>query len=77
MNEKSNIGYDVEFVDEVPDLYKCIVCHLVLRDPVMLIQCGHRFCLGCFQSLKKHAEDRNIDLLCPHDRAKVKDDQVC
>ena len=50
-------GYDATFVEEVPGLYKCIVCHLVLRDPVLLAACGHRLCSGCFERMKKHAAD--------------------
>ena len=50
-------GYDATFVEEVPELYKCKVCYLVLRDPVLIVSCGHRLCSGCFERMKKHAAD--------------------
>ena len=28
---------------------KCPLCELVLRAPVQVITCGHRFCKGCLE----------------------------
>ena len=42
-------GYDYEFVQEVPDDYICIICHLVMRKPVQTAKCGHQFCKECLQ----------------------------
>ena len=28
---------------------QCPLCELVLRDPVQVINCGHRFCKGCLE----------------------------
>ena len=61
-------GYDATFVDEVHEELKCAVCHLVLRDPIQLSECGHRFCRGCLRSLEKYAERLHTPLLCPVDR---------
>ena len=51
-------GYDATFVEDVADYLKCMICHLVLRNPVMLIDCGHRLCNSCYESMKKHATER-------------------
>ena len=42
-------GFDAVFTSEVPDYLKCSVCHLVLRDPIQILKCGHRFCQPCFE----------------------------
>ena len=50
-------GFDADFVGEVPEFFKCVVCHLVLREPVQIMTCGHRFCKPCFgrtQGYSKH-----------------------
>ena len=37
--------YDyAEFTGKVPDDYECLVCHLPMKDPVQIVQCGHKFC---------------------------------
>ena len=61
---------------DVADYLKCMVCHLVVREPVLLVECGHRFCKMCFENVKQHADHENIDLLCPTDRMKVDLDKV-
>ena len=25
----------------------CAICHLILREPVQAVKCGHRFCTNC------------------------------
>ena len=37
-------GIDANFISEVADYLKCVVCHLVMRQPVQIMTCGHRFC---------------------------------
>jgi len=69
-------GYDVSFVDDVWDELKCTVCHLVLRNPVQIMSCGHRYCNPCFDRMKNHAQQSNIDLVCPVDREIVPLNQV-
>ena len=46
-----DVGYDVEFVDErvKEDDIECVICRLILRDPVQTQKCGHRFCKICIQ----------------------------
>ena len=37
--------YDyAEFTGKVPDDYECLVCHLPMKYPVQIVQCGHKFC---------------------------------
>ena len=49
---------DFDFVTNVPDELFCVVCHLVLNEPVQLVKCGHRFCKVCFNQIKTYADDR-------------------
>ena len=44
-------GYDYEFTSGVPEDWKCLVCHLTLKDPVQIVGCGHRLCNICMESL--------------------------
>ena len=41
-------GYHEEFVSEVEDDLRCLICHLPLKEPV-LTRCGHRFCKECIE----------------------------
>ena len=44
-------GYEYEFTGEVPDDCECLVCQLPMKDPVQIVQCGHRLCNICMESL--------------------------
>ena len=46
-------GYEVETFEAVGRKYKCHICMLIIRDPVQLAECGHRFCKLCIYSLVK------------------------
>jgi len=67
---------DANFIGEVLDYLKCVICHMVLKDPVLLVTCGHRLCEECFQQVRDHARQNNVPLLCPHDRDEVDIDKV-
>ena len=41
-------GHIEEFVREVKDDCRCLICHLPLKKPV-LTRCGHRFCKECLE----------------------------
>ena len=69
-------GYDAAFVDEVPDEYNCVVCHLVLCQPVQIMSCGHRYCSSCFQQLLSHAQSFDTPFVCPVDRNQVTHKEV-
>ena len=56
-------GYDAEFLDDVPDHLKCTICLMVLKNPVQLADCGHRFCYDCYVSIKNCAATR-YDFSC-------------
>ena len=51
----SESGYDVDPVEPVVQVsrYKCQICLLILRDPVQLSECGHRFCRLCIDEYVK------------------------
>ena len=48
-------GFDANFISEVADNLKCGVCHLVMRQPVQIMTCGHRFCKPCFERIKGYS----------------------
>ncbi len=57
-------GHEVEFIDSIPDRYKCTVCTRVLKDPELTVCCGQHFCSTCLQQwfTKQHKKS------CPHCR---------
>jgi len=73
-------GYDVHFTSEIPQELKCVICHLVLREPVQIMTCGHRFCTVCFEQFKTHtqrtAQTTVVEIRCPVDRAPILPDHV-
>ena len=56
-NENYEACYDVELVDngkqETNDEIICTICHLVLRNPVQVTPCGHRFGQKCLKRFHK------------------------
>lgn len=64
-------GYEANFVEEPLDYLKCVICHLALRNPLMFIDCGHRVCHICFDQMQKYATQRDVPLVCPHDRVEL------
>ena len=64
------------FVGEVADNLKCIVCLLVLKNPVLIVKCGHRLCKACYESVRDHSTKNRTPLLCPHDRQSIEPDEV-
>ena len=51
-------GYDLSFIDDVAEQFICGICQMVLKDPVLLVDCGHTFCSSCFQQIQGNAERR-------------------
>ena len=41
------VGYEYEFVDQVPEDYLCKLCKHVAREPTLLSCCGECFCKAC------------------------------
>ena len=67
-------GYDDDmFVSEPPDFLKCVLCTCVLRDPVQVLACGHKFCRVCFERVKTCYSE----LRCPLDREIINPRGVC
>ena len=44
-------GYDLEFLETLPDEFECSVCLLVLRDPQIVDCCGVKYCLSCIERI--------------------------
>ena len=61
-------GYHVDFVTAPPDYLRCMICQLVLRDPVQIMTCGHHYCQHCFQRVKGYSIVANTPLRCPIDQ---------
>ena len=58
-NDGSECGYTCGFVDEPPELFKCGVCRLVLRDPQITECCKKNACRPCIEKAAKNTG------LCP------------
>ena len=50
-------GIDATFISEVPQYLKCVVCRLVLRQPMRITTCGHKFCEACFERIKGYSQN--------------------
>lgn len=59
-------GYDCQFVEELPDSLRCLICTNAARDPQQLDCCGKIFCQSCLSQLKR---SRNKG--CPNCRSKT------
>ncbi|XP_065661963.1 uncharacterized protein LOC101237747 isoform X2 [Hydra vulgaris] len=66
-------GYDADFVYEIPSDMECGICLFVVREPVQIMACGHRFCSHCFEKLKTSSAER---LRCPKDNGNINLDMV-
>jgi len=64
-------GYDYKFAVEPSEDFICTLCHLVLKHPLQLEDCGHIFCKSCYENMKSHTEANSLELLCPLDRQKI------
>ena len=40
-------GYNLDFVDKVPDRFNCQICTKQFRDPHLVVCCGKHFCTSC------------------------------
>jgi len=49
-------GYDYVFVEALSEDFTCVFCHLALKNPLQVEDCGHIFCKGCFDQMKQNAE---------------------
>ncbi|CAH3044933.1 unnamed protein product [Pocillopora meandrina] len=64
-------GYEYKFTSKVPEDYECLVCHLPMKDPVQIVQCGHKLCSSCKESLFGLPSP-----LCPADRQPLSREQI-
>ena len=71
-------GYDDSiFINDPPEYLKCGYCQLVLRDPVMILTCGHKYCAVCFERIRTHAQRGDGQFRCPEDREVIDLTKVC
>jgi hypothetical protein len=75
-------GYDDSlFINDPPEYLKCGICQLVLRKPIQILTCGHKYCAVCYQRITNHAQRTDGQGLCPVDReviplSEVRDDKA-
>ncbi|CAF1206684.1 unnamed protein product [Adineta steineri] len=46
------VGFRIQNIDSIKSIFICPKCLLLLRDPVQLINCGHRLCQSCIDEQK-------------------------
>ena len=49
-------GFHANFISEVSEYLKCVVCYLVLRKPMQIMTCEHRICEPCFERIKGYSK---------------------
>ena len=57
-------GYEYEFADKLDGKFYCLVCHNVLRDPILTGCCGQHYCESCLEQCNSTFYDKK----CPHCR---------
>ncbi len=55
-NNESVGGYDADFVEELDDDFRCVVCLDAMKDPYQIVPCGHRFCRSCLEQLFRYLQ---------------------
>ena len=45
-------GYSYQFVENPPEIVKCVICHLPSRDPYLSECCGHILCGSCLRQCR-------------------------
>ena len=65
-------GYEPSvFLEEPAEYFTCAICTLVLDEPVMIVNCGHKFCNKCFERLREHCDNNGTTVRCPTDQNAV------
>lgn len=76
----AEMGIQAErFVNEVPQDVHCILCTLVLGDPIEVIKCGHFVCNDCWENWKENNQiklDRDVFATCPYCGVEIKSNKV-
>ena len=67
--ERTDGGYDREFIDEIASRFICQICTKVLAEPHLAVCCGQHFCESCLTEWFKKSHRKS----CPHCRAVGKD----
>ena len=45
-------GFDTDIFLQSIDEFTCSICHGVVRDPKIVVSCGHLFCTSCIESIE-------------------------
>ena len=70
-------GYEIEFVDSIPDSLSCPICLLPFRDPHLLSCCGAKYCEACIGRVKASGQpcplckEQFFSMLDKNDQRKV------
>ena len=70
-------GYDVDGLEEINPRFICIFCSRIIREPIQLIECGHRSCRECFEHQAATTTDGNVECPCEDCHEKTNKDNVC
>ena len=54
----------------------CVICTRLQRHPVVVVDCGHRFCQRCFERHRRSVRQRYGELNCPTCRCAIDEDDV-
>ncbi|XP_065837045.1 TNF receptor-associated factor 6-B-like isoform X2 [Oscarella lobularis] len=68
-------GYTASFVEPLDKELECPICLCLLRDPVQT-ECGHLFCMVCFDEMARDFQVKGEPLVCPIDKGIVSVDKV-
>ncbi|CAF1918599.1 unnamed protein product [Rotaria magnacalcarata] len=68
ISEHLACGYIILNCENVSDKWKCIYCFLIIKEPIQLMECGHRACKGCHESRAALATDGIM--ICPVEECK-------
>jgi len=67
---------DANFIEEVADYFKCVLCKLVLKNPMYMVECAHRMCAQCLNNLRAHSNHNRAPLRCPCNGQVIDADKV-
>lgn len=62
-SEYTKYGFSVFDIEKIDPRFKCLFCELVIKEPIQLVECGHRVCRGCFDIRAAAADNERVK--CP------------
>ncbi|CAF1034674.1 unnamed protein product [Adineta ricciae] len=61
--EYTKYGFNVFGIETIDSRFKCLFCDFVIKEPIQLVECGHRICRGCFDVRAATVENGRVK--CP------------